>query len=278
MSIFTPQPLSSSEAAAAAAIAGAGAGTGAGTGGAPLPPRAGPHRRVGSSAGRGRRSAPSASVSVGPAAAAAAAAGNGSGNAYEQGRGEPSTTTTTTTTTTTASTASTARVISMPGKESHKRVAQACDRCRSKKIRCDGRQPSCSQCAAVGFDCRTSDKLSRRAFPRGYTEMLEELVSDVKAQNTELLGLIEEREAQLRALGIDRDVLLQRKMIDPGRRSSASSSSSGEKTAVASAVVTADGESEVVHWEAGQLEPPSESAPFAGLSSIKAYYGRFVSS
>ncbi|KAI1905966.1 DNA-binding transcription factor cat8, partial [Ophidiomyces ophidiicola] len=67
------------------------------------------------------------------------------------------------------------------GNSAQSRVAQACDRCRSKKIRCDGIRPCCSQCANVGFECRTSDKLSRRAFPRGYTESLEERVRALEA-------------------------------------------------------------------------------------------------
>lgn len=53
------------------------------------------------------------------------------------------------------------------------RQSQACDRCRLKKIKCDGMKPSCSQCTKVNFICRTSDRLTRRGFPRGYTEMLE---------------------------------------------------------------------------------------------------------
>lgn len=53
------------------------------------------------------------------------------------------------------------------------RQSQACDRCRLKKIKCDGLKPSCSQCLKVNFQCRTSDRLTRRGFPRGYTEMLE---------------------------------------------------------------------------------------------------------
>ncbi len=66
------------------------------------------------------------------------------------------------------------------------RVAQACDRCRSKKIRCDGVRPCCSPCSEVGFECRTSDKLSRRAFPRGYTESLEERVRVLEAEIRDL--------------------------------------------------------------------------------------------
>lgn len=78
------------------------------------------------------------------------------------------------------------------------RVAQACDRCRSKKTRCDGKRPHCSQCASVGFECRISDKLSRRAFPRGYTETLEDRVRKLETENRRLLALCDLKEEQLR--------------------------------------------------------------------------------
>jgi hypothetical protein len=34
-----------------------------------------------------------------------------------------------------------------------KRVPQACDHCRSKKLKCDGSLPSCSRCSAFGGEC-----------------------------------------------------------------------------------------------------------------------------
>ncbi|SCU97224.1 LADA_0H05160g1_1 [Lachancea dasiensis] len=77
------------------------------------------------------------------------------------------------------------------------RVAQACDRCRAKKTRCDGKRPQCSQCAAVGFECKVSDKLSRRAFPRGYTETLEERVRELEAENRRLVALCDLKDEQL---------------------------------------------------------------------------------
>ncbi|KAI5793106.1 fungal-specific transcription factor domain-containing protein [Geopyxis carbonaria] len=77
------------------------------------------------------------------------------------------------------------------------RIAQACDRCRSKKIRCDGVRPCCSQCANVGFECKTSDKLSRRAFPRGYTESLEERVRSLEREVRELKDLLDAKDEQL---------------------------------------------------------------------------------
>lgn len=83
------------------------------------------------------------------------------------------------------------------GTSSQSRIAQACDRCRSKKIRCDGIRPCCSQCSNVGFECRTSDKLSRRAFPRGYTESLEERVRVLEGEVRELKDLLDEKDEKI---------------------------------------------------------------------------------
>ncbi|RFU29379.1 hypothetical protein B7463_g6947, partial [Scytalidium lignicola] len=83
------------------------------------------------------------------------------------------------------------------GTSSQSRIAQACDRCRSKKIRCDGIRPCCTQCANVGFECKTSDKLSRRAFPRGYTESLEERVRCLEAEVRELKDLLDEKDEKI---------------------------------------------------------------------------------
>ncbi|KAJ4376278.1 DNA-binding transcription factor cat8 [Neocucurbitaria cava] len=83
------------------------------------------------------------------------------------------------------------------GSNCQARIAQACDRCRSKKIRCDGIRPSCTQCTNVGFECKTSDKLSRRAFPRGYTESLEERVRLLEAEVRELKDLLDEKDEKI---------------------------------------------------------------------------------
>lgn len=61
------------------------------------------------------------------------------------------------------------------------RVSQACDRCRIKKIKCDGLTP-CVNCKKISFDCRTSDKLTRRAFPKGYTENLEKKLKELEEE------------------------------------------------------------------------------------------------
>jgi len=107
------------------------------------------------------------------------------------------------------------------GSNSQSRIAQACDRCRSKKIRCDGVRPCCSQCANVGFECKTSDKLSRRAFPRGYTESLEDRVRGLEAEIRELKDLLDEKDEKI-------DMLSRiHSFSAPSRKNSAALSPSG---------------------------------------------------
>lgn len=83
------------------------------------------------------------------------------------------------------------------GSSTQARIAQACERCRRKLIRCDGIRPTCSQCANVGFDCKISDKFSRRAFPRGYTESLEQRVISLESETRELNDLLDEKDEKI---------------------------------------------------------------------------------
>lgn len=65
------------------------------------------------------------------------------------------------------------------------RVSQACDRCRIKKIKCDGQSP-CHNCKKVEVECKTSDKLSRKSFPKGFTLFLEARVKELEDENQKL--------------------------------------------------------------------------------------------
>ncbi|KAK9453911.1 fungal-specific transcription factor domain-containing protein [Dipodascopsis uninucleata] len=113
------------------------------------------------------------------------------------------------------------KMIKPPGSQIG-RIAQACDRCRSKKIRCDGKRPSCTQCQNVGFECRTSDKLSRRAFPRGYTESLEDHIRQLENENRKLKEHIEKHDAEL-------ELLARVESVSPGRGRNSVSSDSDAK-------------------------------------------------
>ncbi|KAL1847766.1 hypothetical protein Plec18170_008427 [Paecilomyces lecythidis] len=56
-----------------------------------------------------------------------------------------------------------------------KRVSRACDRCRSKKDKCDGIRPTCSACQASGHICSYDPHAKKRGLPEGYVRGLEKL-------------------------------------------------------------------------------------------------------
>ncbi|KAI8071025.1 hypothetical protein BC940DRAFT_235023 [Gongronella butleri] len=54
-----------------------------------------------------------------------------------------------------------------------KRLTQACDMCRKKKIKCDGGKPSCANCVKLGRECSYIPSNKKRGPRQGYIEMLE---------------------------------------------------------------------------------------------------------
>lgn len=149
------------------------------------------------------------------------------------------------------------------GNSNQSRIAQACDRCRSKKIRCDGIRPCCSQCANVGFECKTSDKLSRRAFPRGYTESLEDRVRGLEAEVRELKQLLDEKDEKI-------DMLSRLHSFSPVRKNSASLSPAPPPQ-LKSDVVSA--QEEILHVEIPAPVHPTTAS--AGSSTTSALIDAF---
>ncbi|KKZ62770.1 hypothetical protein EMCG_02880 [[Emmonsia] crescens] len=160
------------------------------------------------------------------------------------------------------------------GNSSQSRVAQACDRCRSKKIRCDGIRPCCSQCAHVGFECKTSDKLSRRAFPRGYTESLEDRVRALEAEVRELKGLLDEKDEKIDVLSRIHSFSSSRKT--PLNGSTDSGPSPGDDSPKASISDKRDDLIRVQH-SCSLLRKPTRDEPFTGPSSTRAFIDAFAS-
>lgn len=149
------------------------------------------------------------------------------------------------------------------GSNSQSRIAQACDRCRSKKIRCDGVRPCCTQCANVGFECKTSDKLSRRAFPRGYTESLEDRVRGLEAEVRELKDLLDEKDEKI-------DMLSRIHNFSPSRKCSASLSPSNAEEAKVEVESTKE---DVIHVEIPA--PVQPRAVSTGSSTTAAFVEAF---
>ncbi|KAF9449897.1 hypothetical protein P691DRAFT_811456 [Macrolepiota fuliginosa MF-IS2] len=54
-----------------------------------------------------------------------------------------------------------------------RRVWRACESCRRKKIKCDGCEPTCSQCASSGSQCTWLQTKDRAALSRHYVQELE---------------------------------------------------------------------------------------------------------
>lgn len=75
-----------------------------------------------------------------------------------------------------------------------KRVSRACDRCRSKKDRCDGIRPTCLACQNSGSICSYDPSAKKRGLPEGYVRGLEKLwalsISNIEGLEESVLSLL----------------------------------------------------------------------------------------
>lgn len=157
------------------------------------------------------------------------------------------------------------KVIKM-GSNAQSRIAQACDRCRSKKIRCDGVRPCCTQCKTVGFECKTSDKLSRRAFPRGYTESLEDRVRTLEGEVRDLKNLLDERDEKIDVLSRIHSFSSPRHKA-PSPHDSPSSTGGHQSTTSPAETSTSSSEPDTVIT----IPRDISTTPFTGPSSVRAF-------
>ncbi|EGE09323.1 C6 transcription factor FacB [Trichophyton equinum CBS 127.97] len=161
------------------------------------------------------------------------------------------------------------------GSNSQSRVAQACDRCRSKKIRCDGIRPSCSQCTNVGFECKTSDKLSRRAFPRGYTESLEDRVRSLEAEVRELKSLLDEKDERIDVLTRLQSFSLSSQKATSSPVSNISTSPAGYYPRPPQASRNEGEDLIYVQQSARSISKPADDTSFTGHSSTRSFIDSF---
>ncbi|KAI4243272.1 MAG: hypothetical protein L6R42_010808, partial [Xanthoria sp. 1 TBL-2021] len=125
------------------------------------------------------------------------------------------------------------------------------------------------QCANVGFECRTSDKLSRRAFPRGYTESLEERVRSLEQEVRELKDLLDEKDEKI-------DILskIRSNSSSPRRPSSELSPATSQEEKSTSSNEDLQEDSFNVQQSPSLLDRPSDSH-FMGASSGRAFVDTF---
>ncbi|KAI9259990.1 nuclear protein, partial [Helicostylum pulchrum] len=61
-----------------------------------------------------------------------------------------------------------------------KRLTQACELCRRKKIRCDGGKPTCGNCTRLNSECTYSTNSKKRGPRQGYIEILEQRLAKME--------------------------------------------------------------------------------------------------
>ncbi|KAI8670210.1 Zn(2)-C6 fungal-type domain-containing protein [Fusarium keratoplasticum] len=83
------------------------------------------------------------------------------------------------------------KAVNRPRLNKRKRVSRACDYCRARKHRCDGRRPACSSCSATRQQCSYGLGIKKRGLPTGYVRALEllwALVFTVIPNSTDIVG------------------------------------------------------------------------------------------
>ena len=94
-----------------------------------------------------------------------------------------------------------------------RRIARACDMCRKKKIKCDGKMPKCGHCENYKTECIFTQQEKKRAPPKGakYIEGLENRLGRME-HLLRLSGLLAEEQTDL---GMLERRLQERQSADP---------------------------------------------------------------
>lgn len=112
-------------------------------------------------------------------------------------------------------------------------TTMACARCKQKKIKCDGKQPSCSACIRAKVACTVPDIISHLGLARGHVEKLENRASELQSLiniKTRELKETQNRQGSLSSYFTNNPI--SSNPLTPGKRSSATSipHSTTEKT------------------------------------------------
>ena len=107
-----------------------------------------------------------------------------------------------------------------------KRVSQACDRCRSRKDKCDGARPSCTTCITNGRQCAYEANVKKRGLPEGYVRGMEKLwglaISEVQGVNDNLMHIIKKDEENDGFLSVWNDESNSESLVEFWRKSQVS--------------------------------------------------------
>jgi hypothetical protein len=103
------------------------------------------------------------------------------------------------------------------------RVGQVCDRCRSKRVKCNGAKPSCAACTAANVLCEVSATLKRKTRIRGFpTSEHARLIESLRSQNAELQRKLRAECETTEALRQELDGLTNQTQVQPHKISRSS--------------------------------------------------------
>ncbi|KAK6336108.1 hypothetical protein TWF696_001676 [Orbilia brochopaga] len=99
----------------------------------------------------------------------------------------------------------------------------ACTRCKAKKIKCDGKTPSCSACTKAREQCLIADMVTGKAHPRGYIQQMQTRISELQSlidTKTREARVMQSRQASTSSYA---DSPVMSDPLTPAKRSSATS-------------------------------------------------------
>ena len=104
-----------------------------------------------------------------------------------------------------------------------RRIARACDMCRKKKIKCDGKMPACSHCINYKTECVITQVEKKRNPPKGakYIEGLENRLGRMESL-LKLSGLLGDEDGDKTDLG-----MLEKRLVDKASSRSNAESPAG---------------------------------------------------
>ncbi|KAH7318516.1 fungal-specific transcription factor domain-containing protein [Stachybotrys elegans] len=113
-----------------------------------------------------------------------------------------------------------------------RRIARACDMCRKKKIKCDGKMPACTHCTNAKTECIFTQVEKKRTPPKGakYIEGLENRLGRME-HLLRLSGLLGDDENGATDLGE-----LEKKLTERNERSRQASMATGSSTPASPAI------------------------------------------
>jgi hypothetical protein len=84
-----------------------------------------------------------------------------------------------------------------------KRLTQACDACRKKKVKCSGEKPTCNNCARLGVNCTYLPSTRKRGPRVGLVESLEKRLQQMEKllQPLKEQGLVDDSEIDDKPIG-----------------------------------------------------------------------------